>query len=499
MYPGVGAFVLIRPAQTFYERIKLSIFPLLEEGPRSSDDVARHLGAAPRFVQAFLDACVALEKQDETFRNAPLTSKFLIRGNPEYVGDLVLHITNHWLSWGQLDQLILEGRTLLPFESGYVDVPTYWTNYMTGQNNRAVAGQNHYLVQGVDLWGRRKLLDLGGGAASYSVALCNANPELQAVVIDGKEPLELARTIVEEHQLQGRIHLREGDFTTLDLGTDNDVVLISGVVLIKSEAENRKLLQLAYDAMVPGGLIIVQDFMRMDTSLVLGYGDLHVRRALQEQLVMGTCFPGPTELQVRLAQMLCERTPSLERVRFTNSGTEATMNALRATRAFTGRRVVAKAEGAFHGTHDLMEVSIAPDPQQAGPADRPRPIPHVRGVPEEVFDDVLIIPFNDPASACRLIEERAREVACVIVEPVMGSAGMLPASHEYLQALREVTERLGALLVFDEVITYRIALGGAQEYYGVRPDLTCLGKMIGGGLPLETRTETPYWEEGFGQ
>ncbi len=226
------------------------------------------------------------------------------------------------------------------------------------------------------------------------------------------------------------------------------------------------------------------DFTCNHTSLILGYGDSHVQAALREQLELGTCFPGPTEPQIRLARMICERVPSIERVRFTSSGTEATMNALRGARAFTGRTKVVKAEGAFHGTEDIMEVSIAPNVQLAGPQRSPVALPHVEGIPEGVFEDVVIMPFNDPAGAEKVIEEHGDEVAAVIVEPVMGSAGMIPATGEYLQTLRDVTRRLGALLIFDEVITYRLAPGGAQEHFGINSDLTCLGKMIGGGLPL---------------
>ncbi len=135
---------------------------------------------------------------------------------------------------------------------------------MQGQHNRAAAGQASHLVQNVNLNGRHKLLDLGGGAASYSIALCGANPQLKAFVIDQKEPLEIAHTLVKEHNLQDQITLIEGDFYTIDLDADSDVVLISGVVLIKSKEECCKLFRRAYDALLPGGLIIVQDFMRID-------------------------------------------------------------------------------------------------------------------------------------------------------------------------------------------------------------------------------------------
>ena len=226
------------------------------------------------------------------------------------------------------------------------------------------------------------------------------------------------------------------------------------------------------------------DFTGNHTSLVLGYGHPEVRKAIYEQIEKGTCFPGPTDTQIKLAKLICDRTPSVERVRFTNSGTEATMNAIRASRAFTGRSKVIKAKGAFHGTHDVMEVSIAPDEKEAGPSHRPQAVPHVAGIPTEVFDDVIIMQFNDAEEARGLIEEHGPEVACVIVEPILGAAGMIPANVEYLQALREATLRVGALLIFDEVITFRVAPGGAQEYYNVMPDITCFGKMIGGGLSL---------------
>ena len=249
--------------------IKLDVFSLLEPDGMNHIQLSQRIGAAPRFLQAFLDACVALGllvREGQKFRNSPAASSFLIKGKQQYVGDLILHITNHWTSWGRLDKLIKEGKTLLPFESGYVDVPTYWTDYMMGQHNRAAAGQGYHLVQTVDLRGRSRMLDLGGGVASYSIALCGANPELHAVVVDQKEPLVLAKGLMEEHGLQNRITLLEGDFNTIDLGRDYDVVLISGVVLIKSEDDCRRLFELAYRSLKPGGLVIVQDFMRIDHS-----------------------------------------------------------------------------------------------------------------------------------------------------------------------------------------------------------------------------------------
>ena len=249
--------------------IKLGVFSLLEERPRSSDDVARTLEASPAFVRSFLDACVALElleQHDETYANAPLASSALVPGREGYVGDLALHLTNHWAVWGQLDRLVREGRTLTPPESGYTDTATYWRDYMLGQHNRALTGQAQHLVRSVDMGGRRKLLDLGGGAASYSIALCQAYPELHATVVDLPEPLDLARRLVAEQGLQRRITLLAGDFLEVQLGEDSDVVLISGVVVTVSKRTVRRLFRSAFHALRPGGLIVVQDFMRIDTS-----------------------------------------------------------------------------------------------------------------------------------------------------------------------------------------------------------------------------------------
>ena len=170
------------------------------------------------------------------------------------------------MSWGRLDEVIKDGKTLLPYETGYVDVATYWTEYIIGQHNRAASGQAYHLVKNLDLAGKRKLLDLGGGAASYSIALCGANPELNAVVLDRKEPLSIARPLVEEHNLAGQITLLEGDFLETDLGTDYDVVLISGVVLIKAEEDCRRLMEIAFGALQPGGLAVVQDYMRIEDN-----------------------------------------------------------------------------------------------------------------------------------------------------------------------------------------------------------------------------------------
>jgi glutamate-1-semialdehyde 2,1-aminomutase len=200
------------------------------------------------------------------------------------------------------------------------------------------------------------------------------------------------------------------------------------------------------------------DFTGNHSSLAHGYGHPAVMAAVRDQLNKGTCFPAPAEPQLHLARLICERIPSVELVRFTNSGTEATLNVMRAVREFTGRRRIAQIEGGYHGSLD--ETMEAEHP------------------------DVLVIPFDDANAAVRLIESERDRLGAVVVEPVQAAAGMVPAEREYMLALQEAARRLGILFVLDEVVSLRVAYGGAQEYYGVTPDLTILGKIIGGGLPL---------------
>src|SRR5215210_6511481 len=225
------------------------------------------------------------------------------------------------------------------------------------------------------------------------------------------------------------------------------------------------------------------DFTGNHSSLVHGYNHPVILEAVQQQLLKGTCFPGSTEPQLRLAKLLCERIPSIERVRFTNSGTEASMNAIRAARAFTGRASIAKVEGGYHGTMDEVMVSVHPSAAEAGNRMRPRATPSTRGLAADASSGVVVLPFNEIDAAASILEGHAEHLAAVLVEPVLGSAGMIPAERDYLEMLREVTRRLGIVLVFDEVVSFRVAAGGAQDYFGITPDLTCLGKLIGGGFP----------------
>jgi glutamate-1-semialdehyde 2,1-aminomutase len=227
-----------------------------------------------------------------------------------------------------------------------------------------------------------------------------------------------------------------------------------------------------------------KDFINNFTSLPHGHADPDVTRAINDAVAKGVAFGGGNAPQIALAKLLCERIPSIDLVRFANSGTEATLNCVRAARAFTGRDKIAKAEGGYHGTHDSVSVSVKMSPALLGDAAEPDAVASTGGIPASAVSDTVVLPYNDVENSQRIIEANAEQLAAVIVEPILGSAGMIPATPEYLAMLRDLTRRHGTLLVFDEVVTLRVAPGGAQERYGVMPDLTALGKVIGGGLPV---------------
>ena len=226
------------------------------------------------------------------------------------------------------------------------------------------------------------------------------------------------------------------------------------------------------------------DFVNNMTTLILGHRPPEVTSALAEQISKGLSFPAPSPSVVRWAELMCERVPSLDKVRFVNTGTEATLNAIRAARAFTGKQKLVKCEGAYHGNHDAIQISVVPPLDEAGKADSPESVAAFPGISETAVDDIFIMPFNDIVTAEKIIRKHADELAAVIVEPVNGQCGMVPAKPEFLEGLRRLTDELGIVLIFDEVIAFRIAYGGAQDYYGVKPDLTCFGKVVGGGMPV---------------
>jgi glutamate-1-semialdehyde 2,1-aminomutase len=226
------------------------------------------------------------------------------------------------------------------------------------------------------------------------------------------------------------------------------------------------------------------DFLNNYTSLIHGHAFPPVVEAIAHQAALGTAYAACTENQRQLAELIAGRVASVDQIRFCNSGTEATMNAVRAARAFTGKDKLVKMEGGYHGTHDAVEISVHPALDQAGPANRPHSIPDSLGIPSSVLGDVIVVPFNDQEAMGDLIRKRRDEIAAVLVEPVMGVAGAIPAEWEYLAYLRQVTAENDVLLICDEVMTFRLDWGGAQAIYGIEPDLTALAKIIGGGLPV---------------
>lgn len=226
------------------------------------------------------------------------------------------------------------------------------------------------------------------------------------------------------------------------------------------------------------------DFVNNFTSLLHGHAYPPIVEAVERQMRRGSAYAAPSELEVELARLIQERLPSMERLRFTSSGSEAVMFALRLARAFTGRRKIAKFEGGFHGSHELAQISVGPAVEAAGPAEMPRSVPSSAGIPEAWAEDVVIMPFNDAGAVERILDRQAGSIAALIVEPVMGAGGVVTARPGFLAALRETTARRGILLIFDEIISLRVALGGAQALYGVRPDLTTVGKIIAGGFPM---------------
>jgi glutamate-1-semialdehyde 2,1-aminomutase len=226
------------------------------------------------------------------------------------------------------------------------------------------------------------------------------------------------------------------------------------------------------------------DFMNNYTSLIHGHNTSKINEAVARQLAHGTVFGAPHESQFELGELLCSRVPSIDKVRFCNSGTEATMFAIRAARAFTGKDTIIKMEGGYHGTHDLAEASVSPSIEDAGSIDKPKTVPYSKGIPAGSFANVVVVPFNNIGATKAAIHANRREIAAIIIEPVMNAAGTIPATKEYLKFLREITNEEGILLLFDEVATFRLSFAGAQGYYQITPDLSAIGKIIGGGFPI---------------
>lgn len=220
------------------------------------------------------------------------------------------------------------------------------------------------------------------------------------------------------------------------------------------------------------------DYVLSWGPMILGHAHPAVLAAIEEAMKRGTSFGAPTERETRLAELICRLVPSVEKVRFVNSGTEATMSAIRLARGYTGRDKIIKFAGNYHGHVDSLLVAAGSSAATLG-------VPNSPGVTEGTARDTLVLRYNDVAQLEQVFAAHGPEIAAVIVEPVAGNMGCVPAEVTFLQALRDLTSRHGAVLIFDEVMTgFRVALGGAQALYGIMPDLTTLGKIIGGGLPV---------------
>ena len=226
------------------------------------------------------------------------------------------------------------------------------------------------------------------------------------------------------------------------------------------------------------------DFSNNMASLIHGHAYPPIVDAVTQQIKNGTAYMMATESEVVYAEHICSRNPGFDKVRFMNSGTEAIMVSIKAARAFTGRPQIAKVEGAYHGGYDYAEVSQTPKPENWGSVDHPNNVPVVHGTPESALNDVVILPFNDIERALAILDAHADQLAGVLLDLMPHRVGLNPIEPAFLEALRDWTTRHGALLLFDEVITFRSTYGGLQMQFGVTPDLTAMGKMIGGGFPV---------------
>ncbi|MBP7496303.1 MAG: aspartate aminotransferase family protein [Bacteroidales bacterium] len=226
------------------------------------------------------------------------------------------------------------------------------------------------------------------------------------------------------------------------------------------------------------------DFANNMASLIHGHAHPDIINAVFEQMKNGTAYTMASEIEVEYAKYLCHRVDSFDKIRFVNSGTEAVMAMIKAARAFTGRAKIAKAEGAYHGTYDFAEVSQTANPANWGDIDKPNSVPVAFGTPQSVLDEVIVFPYNDIERTLNLLNKHSDSIACVLLDPVPHRVGLLSATNEFVEAVYNWTRKNGALLLFDEVVTFRVNYGGTQQNYKVKPDLTALGKIIGGGFPV---------------
>ncbi|NKB70654.1 MAG: aminotransferase class III-fold pyridoxal phosphate-dependent enzyme [Candidatus Latescibacteria bacterium] len=217
------------------------------------------------------------------------------------------------------------------------------------------------------------------------------------------------------------------------------------------------------------------------TTQILGHNHPAVLQATRDQIDRGIALGAATGIETETAREIVQRVPSLERIRFTNSGTEATLHAVRLARGFSKKPKIAKFEGGYHGTHDGVEVSVAPPLDLAGASQAPRSVASAGGQSPGAPGEVVVLPYDDAAAVERLIESYRDELACLIYDP---KAGILPQRREFARAVRQITRKHNILLIFDEIVGYRMGPGGLQEYLGIEPDLSCFGKIVGGGFPV---------------
>jgi glutamate-1-semialdehyde 2,1-aminomutase len=225
------------------------------------------------------------------------------------------------------------------------------------------------------------------------------------------------------------------------------------------------------------------DFINNQSALIHGHCFAPAMRRVREQLSRGTCFSGPSQLDVELAELLSARSPGFEQIRFTNSGTEAVMVAVKAARAFTGKPKIAKCEGAYHGTYDFIETSRGSTPKNWGDPGHPASIPYVQGTPAAVAANTVVFRFNEIESTRKILDQQKHELAAVILEPIVNRGGMIMADPKFINFIRQYCTENNILLILDEIISFRLGFGGAQGVYGIKADITTLGKFVGGGFP----------------
>ena len=230
---------------------------------------------------------------------------------------------------------------------------------------------------------------------------------------------------------------------------------------------------------VDGGRFV--DFMNHHTAQILGHQHPSVVDSVRKQLDQGIVLGAAVGVETDMCEEMCRRVDSVELIRFCNSGTEATLHAIRLARGFTGRPKIAKFEGGYHGSHDVVEVSVAPPLDQAGPENAPHSVPTAGGMSPHAAEEVVVLPYDDEAAVERLIAQHKDELACVMFDP---KAGILDQRGEFARAVRDITRESGVLLVLDEIVGFRVGTGGLAETYGITPDLTTYGKIVGGGFPV---------------